>query len=809
VTGKLPFVGDTPLAAAARRLNEAPPRPELAAPGLDARWAKAILRCLAREPQRRFRSALDVSDALGGAARGWRRPLAAAGLAALLLAIGAFAGVRTVPRLLRDRAKAGVISPRPVAAMLGIANGVPEKGLPWLSTAVEEGLHHELAAAEASLRALPTDRVAKARRSLGIAEDGLTEATSRSRLQALLVANHLIYGDIAPVEPGSNVVQLRLHLLDGPTSQELASFAEELGPDASKLPEALPILGSKLRGALHASLTSEEETALSATRVKSLDAARAHAEGVLSFRAFDYPQARNFFQAALASEVTLVDAHRRLAETWKRQGFRKKAQQAAEGLAAQKHLLTPAQAAAIPFQVQVFGPDLPKRVEGRLALFNASPDDEELGLDAAVNSVTAQSQLALVRRLRQLPPPVSKDIRLDAAEAEAIWRVDRKHASELLDRFERRAKELGARSEQATAHEVRGSLVDTREALRLHSEVGDLEDVGRMMGRLAMLANFDAPRESLAALDAAAGVYRRLGNRWQLHELLAQSAEQWWSVGDIKLASKRLEEARSEAELLGEKPGWTYLWMTARLRCWNADLEGCRAAIRSWRAETEGSDTPVVLMFEAGLLREEDHLEEARVSWKRAGLLAEQTGGKWVSRWALGSACAVECEQGHPAEGIACLTALPAVAAGRELTLVGNLEEARCRYLSRDLSGAEAAARRALVNVRPGDFVWHSMSSIEVSRAMAARGEVGKAISDLRTILTESESKGGHRMLAFEAALVLGDAELAAGRPAGRPRLMRLEQEARAKGCSRIARLAREALDRKRPQASAVSSAAP
>jgi eukaryotic-like serine/threonine-protein kinase len=64
VTGKLPFTGDTPLAAAAKRLNEAPPPPERVMPGLDERWSAAILRCLAREPERRFKSALDILPAL-------------------------------------------------------------------------------------------------------------------------------------------------------------------------------------------------------------------------------------------------------------------------------------------------------------------------------------------------------------------------------------------------------------------------------------------------------------------------------------------------------------------------------------------------------------------------------------------------------------------------------------------------------------------------------------------------------------------------------------------------------------------------
>jgi len=64
VTGQLPFTGDTPLAAAARRIHESPPAPHAVLPGLDRRWSAIILRCLSREPERRFRSATEVREAL-------------------------------------------------------------------------------------------------------------------------------------------------------------------------------------------------------------------------------------------------------------------------------------------------------------------------------------------------------------------------------------------------------------------------------------------------------------------------------------------------------------------------------------------------------------------------------------------------------------------------------------------------------------------------------------------------------------------------------------------------------------------------
>jgi len=89
VTGRLPFSADTPLATAARRLNESPPKPELTVPGLDPRWNRTILRCLDRDPRRRPQTTSEVSAALSAPVRSARWPLALAAAGALLLLIAA------------------------------------------------------------------------------------------------------------------------------------------------------------------------------------------------------------------------------------------------------------------------------------------------------------------------------------------------------------------------------------------------------------------------------------------------------------------------------------------------------------------------------------------------------------------------------------------------------------------------------------------------------------------------------------------------------------------------------------------------
>lgn len=67
VTGTLPFTGSA-MEVARRRLLEETPSPRDLVPELDERWEAVILRCLEREPKRRFSRAEDVAAALAGRA---------------------------------------------------------------------------------------------------------------------------------------------------------------------------------------------------------------------------------------------------------------------------------------------------------------------------------------------------------------------------------------------------------------------------------------------------------------------------------------------------------------------------------------------------------------------------------------------------------------------------------------------------------------------------------------------------------------------------------------------------------------------
>ena len=64
VTGRVPFPAETPLGAAWKHKTEEPRSPRQTAPGLSSGLDKLILKCLEKDPQRRFQNASEFLDAL-------------------------------------------------------------------------------------------------------------------------------------------------------------------------------------------------------------------------------------------------------------------------------------------------------------------------------------------------------------------------------------------------------------------------------------------------------------------------------------------------------------------------------------------------------------------------------------------------------------------------------------------------------------------------------------------------------------------------------------------------------------------------
>lgn len=103
LTGSLPFMADTPMATAVLRVRRPPPRPSERLSSVPSEWDEFVLRCLAREPHRRFASARAALRALphlrAAAPRMRARPL--------LIGLGFVLAVSAGALLLRPGAQPG------------------------------------------------------------------------------------------------------------------------------------------------------------------------------------------------------------------------------------------------------------------------------------------------------------------------------------------------------------------------------------------------------------------------------------------------------------------------------------------------------------------------------------------------------------------------------------------------------------------------------------------------------------------------------------------------------------------------------
>ncbi len=831
ITGKLPFPGDTPLISAARRLDEPPPSPETTTPGLDERWSATVLRCLAREPERRFTSPLEIPTELVRPRKRWPRVATVNALVIGGMLIGVAVVVWIFAALISGQTKRPQTAtpaaiPRQVVAILGFRDELRSPDLTWLSTAVAQLLEQELAAAETSLRVISADRVAMVRRSLGVSEDVVSEENDRQRMQALLASNVLVYGSLNSLAQGSPSVRLSLGMVDASTGRVLARLDEDLGQGVAALVTKLPSIAERLRDALGVSMSPGQSAALAASRWRNLSAIRSYAQGLISLRKFEYSNARSSFEAALASEPTSLDAQWGTTDTWHREGYQKKAREFAERIRAQRVGPPSRHRAEIDANLQAVL-DPAKGTEAFSALFDATPDDLELGQTVMWRSDNPKTVSVVLGRLRGLPPPVSEDIHLDIVEARAAWQLgNRKRADELLERMRARAESVGARTEVAQVLWGRAEMVwlmDGRptEALKLFleaearfEEVGELESLGWARNERAYFLTFiGPPSRALKALEESAAIFRRLGNRSALSSVLILTAAEMEKLGELDLAKSKLHDALEDSEVYEDTPAPFNLkfMLAGRLALSGADMDGVRKAVRMLRSNQSWEQGALAL--EGVALIAQDHLKEAREALGKEQKLLENGGIRIAAPGRAQKLCSLACEEGHPDEGLACLeqirtpiserlmaerfapnserySPVPAGDAGKN----NSLETARCRYLAGDLAGAETAAQAARKEAEQSELYEQLiLSNVYLMRARGARGRVAEAIASLRGDLAEA-TRRKTKSLAFEIELALGDLELRAGKNDGRARLLGLEQEAKSKEFFRIARLAREAL---------------
>ncbi len=570
VTGKLPFTADTALGIAVKRLTESPIPPRTHLPGIDPRWESAILRCLERDPARRFQTALEVADALSErneaaaetgalpASEAEKRATAATAatvsagarkrrrsLAALLLllavagTVGAYRYHQWRERQQETRARLhlpeGTIVSRRSVAVLGFENrsapgaaGAAHDAA-WLSAALAEMLSTELSSGD-ELRVISGEEVARMKVELQLGEaDSLARGTL-TRIRHLLGSDYVVLGSYVAL--GSpRQIRLDLRLQDTAAGKTTVAVAES--GSETHLFDLVSRVGTRLRHALGAKRTAAGPGSGTprAALPASPEAARFYAEGLTRLRLFDPAGAKTLLAQAAAAEPGNALVHQSLAAAWSSLGYEEKARDEARRALDLSTNLPQEERLLIEGRYREATEDWPKAVEIYRSLWGLFPDNLDYGLRLAAAERSAgqpEEALGTAEALRTLPAPAAEDPRIDLAESAA--------AGALAD-FKRQQTAAARAAARGTAQGARLLVAQARVA-----ECSALRNLGQA----------DA---ALAACEAGRRLYADAGDRSGVAEALTHAANVLYDRGDLPGAEQRDQQALATYRELGNRGG--------------------------------------------------------------------------------------------------------------------------------------------------------------------------------------------------------------------------------------------------------------
>jgi hypothetical protein len=369
LTGARPWAGSDVRAIAAILQQPAPPLGPRA-PDVPPFVEATILRALAKKPADRFASMDDLRasfegdgpapttppaaglgrsspSALGAVSpitgtstpteRGRRGSLLVAGSALLLLALVALAvRGRLGARAPIPTASASAVAPVPEAprpidvrrslAVLGLRDtGARLDAGAWRSTAIGELLAAQLGAGE-RLRVVPSERVARARIELGIADDASLAPDVIASLGRNLDADLAVVGailapgaDASTRQARSAVIRLQLNVIEARTGHTLGSAAGE-GTEG-ELFAVVARVASSLRAAIGVGDPSpEQHLALGSSIPEDAEAARFYAEAIDEQHHFHEARAIDLFAKATRIAPAFAIGHAHAAESLARLG---------------------------------------------------------------------------------------------------------------------------------------------------------------------------------------------------------------------------------------------------------------------------------------------------------------------------------------------------------------------------------------------------------------------------------------------------------------------------------------------------------
>jgi tetratricopeptide (TPR) repeat protein len=591
-TGRRPFHESQVPVLINSILNKQPEFPSSLNPNVSPGLEMAIIKCIDKDPERRYQSArelrvdlerltMPVSQAMSAQiappapASASIKPTARPAflvttsvlVSAVLLLIGAFL-------YFHERAKtpqegtAKVPIRRRAVAVLNFKNSTSRPEAAWLSTALPEMLTTELAAGE-MLRTISGQEVAQMKMSLSLPDSDTLGAQTLSQVGKSLGADLVVVGSYVVLAGGQ--LRVDFHLQDVASGETLVSVPET--GQESNLFDLISRAGTQLRQKCSAGQVSpQDEAGVRAALPSTLEAAKLYAEGLAKLRVNDATAARDLLQKAVAADPNHALAHSALAASWSLLGYDEKSRLSAKSAYELSASLSREDRLLIEARYRESSKEWYNAAQCYRTLFGFFPDNIEYGLlltGAQIRGGNGKDALATVESLRRLPAPSGEDARIDLAASDASQSLGDFKQGELL--AARAAEKARARNEKlllaralyeqgftlGTLGDGKGATAAVAEASDIYQTVGDRYGLASTLEVTAQVLtdHGDLPG-ALAKYKDELAIAREVGNRRAESSALNNMALVLNQQGDAEGAQKMWQQSLPIFREVGDKDGF-------------------------------------------------------------------------------------------------------------------------------------------------------------------------------------------------------------------------------------------------------------
>jgi serine/threonine protein kinase/tetratricopeptide (TPR) repeat protein len=753
-------------------LNKPPEAPSALNPKISPGLEMAILKCLDKDPERRYQSArelrvdldrltIPISQVPSGPTP-VATPVAAlaktkVGAIAVLLAVIVLLLIGALsywyvrgkpPREIATRP----LSRRRTVAVLNFKNSTSRPEAAWLSTALPEMLTTELAAGE-SVRAITGEEVAQMKTNLSLPDSDTLSAQTLFQVGKSLGADQLVLGSYVALPGGQ--LRVDLHLQDVAAGETLIAV-KETGEEGN-LFDLVSRAGARLREKVDAGqVTPQDQARIRAAFPSTPAASKLYSEGLAKLRVNDAIAARDLLQKAVTAEPNYALAHSALAAAWALLGYDEKARLSAKSAYELSASLSREDRLLIEARYREASKEWDNAAEHYRTLFGFFPDNLEYGLllaSAQRRGGKGKEALATVESLRRQPPPAGDDPRIELAASEA-WRSlgDFKQGQALAARAAQKARSQNARLLLARA---------------LYDQGFDLENLGD-------------PKGAMAAIEEAGHIYQAVGDRYGLASTLEVNGQVLVDRGDYPGALAKFNDELAIAREVGNrKAEASALNNMALVLSQQGDPEQARKmyqrALPIFREISDHNNYAMTLINIAGIMQSEGDLGGANKTFDEARRLFSETNdqsGMALSLTAIGTVLDWQGDSASAKKTLEQAVALDLAGGQTNPSSDKLIDLGDALQHMGDLTGARKNYADALTIARnAGDksmtaYALAGLGSLELKAAdfTAARKNYEEALA-LRNELGEKDTIPGTRVSIAELAIEEGHPG-AAERPA-------------------------------------------